>query len=157
MRVPGCYRTITEQLTLEADTLHTSGTSSKHLFVRTFEAAAAFERLLSSTKRFAWHRSDCQRLCGDRQQGSTGASGGIWSWHIPQQSSTQLSAKSCAPTGTHHWRVQALTAGALCGRLQCSDFSCMKHKLQAQHLISKGTDALGRYLNLKQAWISPAV
>lgn len=93
LRVPGCRRAVTEELTPKADTPHVSDTRSRHLFVKACEAAAAFERLLSSTKHFAWHQSDCQRLRGDRQQGSAEARGGIWNWHIPQQSSTQLSEK----------------------------------------------------------------
>lgn len=158
LRVPGCRRAVTEELTPKADTPHVSDTRSRHLFVKACEAAAAFERLLSSTKHFAWHQSDCQRLRGDRQQGSAEASGGIWNWHIPQQSSTQLSVKSSTTTGMHHRRGPALTAetwDAPTVPLE-SAFSWIKHELHAKYLNFKGPDALGRDLNFKQIWISPA-
>lgn len=159
LRVPGCCLAVTEELTPKADTLHISGTRSRHLFVKACEAAAAFERLLSSTKHFAWHRSDCQRLRGDRQQGSAEASGGIWNWHIPWQRSTQLSGKSSATTGTHHGRGPALTAGARDAPTVPLEraFSRMKRELRARYPTLKGPDALGRDPNLKQAWVSPAV
>lgn len=38
-----------------------------------------------------------------------------------------------------------------------SAFSWMKHELPAQYPSFKGPDALGKDLNLKQIWISPAV
>lgn len=136
--MPGCYGAITERVNTDSRHPHISGTLSRHLFVKVCKAAAAFERLLSSTKRFAWHTSDCQRLHGDRQQG---ARGGIWSWHILRQSSTQLAAKSCATIGTHHCRGHVLTAGAPDGRLGCpkSAFSPASH-FQRGRCSRKGSE-----------------
>lgn len=136
--MPGCYGAITEELTLTADTrtyqAHSAGIylskSAKQLLLSRDYSAAP--------KRFAWHTSDCQRLHGDRQQG---ARGGIWSWHILRQSSTQLAAKSCATIGTHHCRGHVLTAGAPDGRLGCpkSAFSPASH-FQRGRCSRKGSE-----------------
>lgn len=94
---------------------------------------------------------------GTGSKGSAEASGGIWNWHIPQQSSTQLSAKSSATMGTHGKRGPVLTAGAPHAPTVPleSAFSWMKHQHHAQYPAPKGPDALERDPNLKQAWISP--
>lgn len=104
LRVPERGGAIAEELTPQADTPHASGARSRCLSVKPCEAAAAFERLLSSTNRFPWHCSDCRRLRGDRQRGSAGAGRGIWNRPILRQSSRQLPAESSAAAGMQRRR-----------------------------------------------------
>lgn len=89
-RVPECGRAVTVEVALEQPPCTDQALRAAAFPCPSPQAAAAFERLLS----FAWHGSDCQKLCGDSEQ--RGRSLQL----------AQLTAQGC--TGAQHGRCVPL-------------------------------------------------